>query len=161
MFNRFVKDAREIAAAAEKIARALGCSTIEAEHLLVALAERPHTSAHEVLLAAGLEREGLREAIDDENERSLASVGVSSAAFRLPPPAPSAKRPRWAASAKLAFERSLKAAAAREDRRIGPAHILLGVLRAPVGTVPRALDGAGIDRIELSRRVEAALERAA
>jgi hypothetical protein len=34
---------------------------------------------------------------------------------------------------------------------------LLGVLQASTGTVPRTLDCAGIDRSELSRRVEAAL----
>ncbi len=161
MLNRFVKDAREIAADAEGIARRLSSSTIEAEHLLLALAERPRTTAYEALSAAGLEQEALREALDDEYERSLAAVGVSLAAFDLAPVAHATSKPRWAASAKLALERSLKVAAGREDRRIEPAHILLGVLGAPLGTVPRALDGAGIDRIELSRRVEAALDRAA
>jgi Clp amino terminal domain, pathogenicity island component len=40
-----------------------------------------------------------------------------------------------------------------------PAHILLGVLRAPTGTVPRALDRVGVDRAcaQLSRLVEAVL----
>jgi hypothetical protein len=32
-------------------------------------------------------------------------------------------------------------------------HALLGVLRAELGTVPRALDGAGIDRAALAASV--------
>jgi hypothetical protein len=48
---------------------------------------------------------------------------------------------------------------ARKDSRIEPAHLVLGVLRAPVGTVPRALEVAGLDRLALARRVEAELDR--
>jgi hypothetical protein len=35
--------------------------------------------------------------------------------------------------------------------------VLLGVLQASLGTVPRALECAGVDRLDLTRRVEAAL----
>ena len=38
-----------------------------------------------------------------------------------------------------------------------PAHLLLGILRAEVGTVPRALALAGIDRAGLAERVRQAL----
>ena len=162
MFNRFVKDAREIAAGAQEIARGLASPTVEAEHLLLALAEHAGTPAQEVLAGAGLDHDEICAALDGENERSLAAVGVSPAVFNLPPRASAAnEKPRWATSAKLALERSLKVAAARDDRRIGPGHILLGVLRAPVGTVPRALEVAGIDRADLALRVEARLDSAA
>lgn len=161
MFNRFVKDAREIARDAQEIARRLASPTIEAEHLLLALAERPGIAAQRVLADAGLDYEGVRAALDRENERSLAAVGVSPADFNLPPVADLAKSPVWGTSAKLALERSLGVASARDDRRIEPRHILLGVLKASVGTLPRALDGAGVDRADLARRIDATLDLAA
>lgn len=158
MFNRFVKEAREVAAQAHEIARRLGSSTVEAEHLLLALAERPGPTVQAALAEAGLDPDGIYEALDAENERSLAGVGVSSAAFNLPAVAEAPEQPRWAKTAKLALERSLEAALARGDRRIQPGHILLGVLRAPVGTVPRALQGVGVDRAEVALLVEANLD---
>lgn len=157
MFTRFVKEARAIATQAQTIAHALGSPTIEAEHLLLALAETPATVTHETLADAGLDRQGVLEALDRETERSLTAVGISPAAFDLPPIAPVATKPKWATSAKLALERSFTIASARNDSRIEPGHILLGVLRAPAGTVPRALEMAGVDRLDLARRVEAAL----
>jgi D-alanyl-D-alanine carboxypeptidase len=43
----------------------------------------------------------------------------------------------------------------KEDLR--PAHLLLGVLQAQVGTVPRALALAGVDRSDLLARVRHSL----
>ncbi|MDX6666976.1 MAG: Clp amino terminal domain, pathogenicity island component, partial [Solirubrobacteraceae bacterium] len=54
---------------------------------------------------------------------------------------------------KSALEGSFKAALARHDRAIGPRHILLGVLAPDRGTVPRALELAGVDREALRRRL--------
>ena len=45
----------------------------------------------------------------------------------------------------------------RSDRRLEAAHLLVGVLDARVGTVPRALALAGVDRDGLTGRAEAAL----
>jgi ATP-dependent Clp protease ATP-binding subunit ClpA len=157
MFNRFVKDARQIVTQAHTIASGLGSPMVEAEHLLLALTEATVTQGS--LAEAGLDTHGLREALERENERSLAAVGISPAAFDLPPVADAGTKPQWATSAKLALERSLKVAMARKDSRIEPAHLVLGVLRAPVGTVPRALEVAGLDRLALARRVEAELDR--
>jgi len=47
-------------------------------------------------------------------------------------------------------------AGAGQDGRIGPLHLLIGILRADVGTVPRALELAGIDRTDLVARAEQA-----
>lgn len=159
MFNRFVSEARQTAARAQRIARGLASPTIEAEHLLLALAEHPGDRASAVLSGAGLGRPELRAALDAEHERSLAAVGVSCADFELSATADPAKRPQWATSAKLALERALEAAAARGNRRIEPGHILVGVLRARAGTVPRALESAGIDPRDLERRMQASLDR--
>ena len=65
--------------------------------------------------------------------------------------------PRMAASAKTALDRAVRAAAARRHRRIAAGHILLGVLQAEAGTVPRALALAGVDRTELRQRAAAHL----
>ena len=51
----------------------------------------------------------------------------------------------------------MKAAVARSDKRIAGGHLLLGVLAAEAGTVPRALAIAGIDRQELRARAAAGL----
>ncbi len=41
-----------------------------------------------------------------------------------------------------------------------PGHLLLGVLRAEAGTVPRALAFAGADQVELATKTQAALNAA-
>lgn len=154
---RFPREARRVAEGAREVARAQGVATVEAEHLLLALADRAGGPVADVLAGAGLDGEALLKALDAETARSLAAVGVSRAAFDLPAAAPAARAPRWGTSAKLALQRSLRAAVARGDRSIGPGHVLLGVLGAEHGTVPRALRIAGVDRQELADRAEAAL----
>ncbi len=47
--------------------------------------------------------------------------------------------------------------AAEGDRQIRPAHLLLGILGAQLGTVPRALQLAGVDQAELTNLTEQAL----
>ena len=54
-------------------------------------------------------------------------------------------------SVRLALQRGVASTACKKDLR--PAHLLLGILRAQVGTVPRALALAGVDRAHLTARV--------
>jgi ATP-dependent Clp protease ATP-binding subunit ClpA len=150
MFERFTHDARQVIKSAETLASGLGSPTIEAEHLLLALAD-----CQPVLADFGLDHDGVLAALDEERTRSLLAVGVSAADFDLPP-AP-LTRPRMAASSKLALTRAVRAAVARSDKRIAGGHVLLGVLAAEAGTVPRALAIAGIDRQELRDRAAAGL----
>jgi ATP-dependent Clp protease ATP-binding subunit ClpA len=150
MFERFTQDARQVVKAAETLARELGSPTIEAEHLLLALADR-----EPVLADAGLDHDGLLAALEAERDRSLVAVGISAADFDLP--TATVARPRFAASSKRALERAVRAALARSDKRIAGGHILLGVLAAEAGTVPRALAVAGVDRVELRDRAAAGL----
>jgi|GraSoiStandDraft_4_1057263.scaffolds.fasta_scaffold256053_3 ATP-dependent Clp protease ATP-binding subunit ClpA len=150
MFERFTQEARQVVKAAETLASGLGSPTIEAEHLLLALAD-----CQPVLADAGLDHDGVLAALAEERERSLLAVGISAADFDLPP-AP-LTRPRMAASSKVALERAVRAAVSRSDKRIAGGHILLGVLAAEAGTVPRALAISGIDRQELRDRAAAAL----
>jgi len=150
MFERFSHDAREVVKVAEAEARELGSPTIEAEHLLLALADRVAA-----LPAAGLDHDGVLAALDAERDRSLAAVGVSASGFE---PSPLPSKPKFATSAKSALELALREALARGDKRILPGHVLLGVLRPQAGTVPRALQQAGVDRDELRARTEAELD---
>jgi ATP-dependent Clp protease ATP-binding subunit ClpA len=150
MFERFTHDARRVVKAAEAHASLLGSPTVEAEHLLLALAE-----FQPVLAGFGLDHDGVVAALEEERERSLRAVGISVADFDLPP-AP-LTRPRMAASSKLALERAVRAAVARSHKRIAGGHLLLGVLAADAGTVPRALAIAGVDRQELRDRAAAGL----
>jgi ATP-dependent Clp protease ATP-binding subunit ClpA len=152
MLNRFTKEARLVVADSFRVARDFGAPTVEAEHLLLAVAAGGAPAAT-VMRDAGLDFDGLAAALVAETTRSLAAVGVSADALQQF--SPFVERPRLATSAKLALERSLKAAVARNDKHIGSEHITLGALRATTGTVPRALECAGVDRVELTRRVEA------
>ena len=149
MFQRFAADARTIATDATEIARDLGAPMVEAEHLLLA-ATRLDAPAAQALHAAGLDYDGLLDALGAETARSLAAVGVTAS---TPAFSPFVRAPRFAASAKLALERSLKVALARKDTSIGVEHVVAAILQAPTGTVPRALECAGVDRVELAARL--------
>jgi ATP-dependent Clp protease ATP-binding subunit ClpA len=142
MFERFTSDARTVVKAAETQARGLGSPTIEAEHLLLVLAA--HVPEVPPLADAGLDHDAVLAALDAARERSLMAVGIAVGDFDLPP-APVTRSPRLAASARTALERAVRISAARSDRRIGAGHVLLGVLQAEAGTVPRALAAAQVD----------------
>ncbi|GAA5101429.1 Clp protease N-terminal domain-containing protein [Nocardia iowensis] len=136
-----------------------GSATVEAQHLLLAIAGQEGTAPQRVLASVGLDHQSIRDALRREFEHSLSAAGVSPAAI-----APSGSRgyykgrPNVGASTKLALERSFSSVARKRDLR--PAHVLLGILRAEVGTVPRALALAGIDRTDLQARVQQTLEEA-
>jgi ATP-dependent Clp protease ATP-binding subunit ClpA len=151
MFNRFTGEARMVVSGAVDIARDLGASNVEAEHLLLAVT-RGSGPAARTLAEAGLDFDGLCAALVAETTRSLAAVGVSADAVAF---SPFVERPKLATSAKLVLERSLRVAIAEDDKRIGSKHIVLGALRATTGTVPRALQCAHVDRIELTAKISA------
>ncbi|MEU9883930.1 Clp protease N-terminal domain-containing protein [Sphaerisporangium sp. NPDC051011] len=133
-----------------------GSAATEAHHLLLAIAANEGTAAHRVLTAADLGRQAIRAALEREFEHSLNAVGVSVASYDLPESSRAAGQPpRLGASAYLAFERGIAAAAGKKDLR--PAHLLLGVLDTQIGTVPRALALAGVDRVDLMARVRRTL----
>jgi ATP-dependent Clp protease ATP-binding subunit ClpA len=148
MFERFTPDARSVVKAAHTQARGLGSPTIEAEHLLLALAAADHVP--------GLDHDAVLAALAGERERSLMAVGIQAGDFDLPP-APVTRSPRIAASTKLALARSVRAATDRSDRSIRAGHIVLGLLAAEAGTVPRALAAAQVDVDDLRARTAAGL----
>ena len=158
MAIRFVVQARAIVRQAEKEAAGAGSPQIEAEHLLLAMAGENGIEARDVLASVGLDRDGIRAALDREFRQSLSAAGVTLPAGGLPTASRDQnRRARMATSGKLVLERALKAAAGRGQ--IQPGHLLLGVLAAQAGTVPRALALAGVDQADLAARTRQALER--
>jgi D-alanyl-D-alanine carboxypeptidase len=157
MLSRFAKDAREVVVAAQREARELGAESVEAEHLLLALTGSPG-SAQRALAAFGLDRQGVLAALELEWTRSLAAAGVSGAPpFRSTGAGADGHLP-FSPSAKLALERALQHAVVRKDRRICTGHVLLGLVQARVGTVPRAFEAANVDTDELQAQIEAELD---
>lgn len=142
---------------AREAATTLGSPTVEAEHLLLAVTEGAGTPAQRALVDAGLDRDTVLEALDAEFAGSLAGVGVALDDFELTSTAGPPRDPRMATSAKLALRRAHELARDGGVRRITDGHLLLGVLMARVGTVPRLLRHADVDREELVRRVTATL----
>ncbi|WP_248959788.1 Clp protease N-terminal domain-containing protein [Sphaerisporangium perillae] len=83
-----------------------GSATIEAHHLLLAIATEEESTTHQVLTTAGLDHSALRDALDREYEHSLSAAGVSLATFDLPRPSSTGNLPtQMGASAELALER--------------------------------------------------------
>jgi D-alanyl-D-alanine carboxypeptidase len=132
-----------------------GSATFEAQHLLLAIAAAREPTTLRLLAAVGLDHRAIRDALDREFQHSLSAAGVSLAAFDLPRPSDAPEHPSPGASTKLALERSFTSVARKKDLR--PAHLLLGIVRAEIGTVPRALALAGIDQADLRARVLDAL----
>ena len=122
MFDRPDTDTRaEVVEAAREEAQALGSATIEAEHLLLALAGDRDGPTGRLLADCGLARDGVLEALERESARSLAAVGVDI--HDVAPSSASSSprlRPRLAASSKRALEWGLRTAIARND--LGSGH---------------------------------------
>ncbi|HWL02644.1 MAG TPA: Clp protease N-terminal domain-containing protein [Microbacteriaceae bacterium] len=141
---------RGVALAAIVEAQRQGLAVVEAEHILLALAGDRHTSTGRFLEEHGLDHSAWLAALRTERERSLQGVGVTMrdakalSATRI-------QRPRWGASARTAFDRAQKIASRfrRGQHRLTGFDLLYGILGAELGTVPRALAFAGIDRKSL------------
>jgi ATP-dependent Clp protease ATP-binding subunit ClpA len=147
MFERFATDTRDAVQAASQEAQGAGQTTVEAEHLLLALSVKPE------IRKLGLDHDEIVAALATEEERSLAAVGIDRADYDVPISARRAESARLGASAKVAIQRALTTTAKRGQRRITPANLLLGVLGAEHGRVPRALRLAEIDVQELRARL--------
>ena len=151
---KFDKYLRTILEQAGHEAQQDGSSTIESQHLLLAMAARTETSEARVLSSVGLDPRGLRDALDREFERSLGAAGVSLEGFDLSRHKSSSEAAKHlGASVRYALERGM--AAVRRNPQ--PAHLLLGILQAELGTVPRALSLKGVDRSALVGRVRQTL----
>lgn len=158
MSNEFGRYVQMIMERAADEAHHAGSATIEAEHLLLAIAAAQESTTHQLLSSVGLDHHTIHDALGQEFTQSLSAAVVTVNHGDLPEPSRSPKRPsRMGASGKLVIERGT--AAVRDGEELRPAHLLLGVLLLELGTVPRALALAGVDRADLTSRVRQLLPR--
>ena len=144
MFERFSGHLRTTVAGARSIARLQGSPTIEAQHLLLAILDDPSARTARAIRRLGLSKEAVGDAIDRELAGALGAVGVSLESFASTRRVPGSSNPRWGQSAKLALERTLRAASDRGDKRLDDRHLLLGLARAEAGVVPRLFELLGL-----------------
>lgn len=159
MFERFARVTKAKVRRAAELAEAEQASMVEVEHLLTALVDPVTDPVGMMLESVGITPQRLREARDREFRSALALVGVET---RRPSPATSPRQrrgrtTRFAPSAKLALERTLEVATATGVRRITNECLLLAIVGAEVGIMPRLLDELGTSREQL----EALLHRKA
>jgi len=160
MVTRFTRHARTVVTAAEQEARATGSNRLEAEHVLLAISRLDDQEARGLLANAGLDHDAIDRALQDEMRQSLSTAGIDIDPGQLPPATVDrSRRIRFGTSARASLERAAGAAAG--DKQIRPTHLLLGVLEAQRGTVPRMLAVAGVDRAALTEEVRTAIGRPA
>lgn len=136
---------RELVTRAIVEAQQRNAQLVEAEHLFLALA-RSESPVQSALADAGLDASRVEAALASERELSLRVAGVThldgdrlSAAQRI-------ARPRWGASAKDALSRAHRVAAAQRRQRSAEIDLLAALFALELGTVPRALALAGVDK---------------
>jgi ATP-dependent Clp protease ATP-binding subunit ClpA len=161
--SAFTKYVRTTLAQAGREAQLDRASRIEAQHVLLAISAQADTQAARILNSVGLDRRALRDALEREYAHSLRVAGVSLEAFALPrrevteETGGDAPVTDLGTSVRSALERGV--CGVRRNPR--PEHLLLGILGAEHGTVPRALALAGIDRGVLLERVQHTLMKSA
>ena len=128
-----------------------GAPSVEAEHLLLAIASEPE-QVGPVLDAFGLDRVAVVAMLAVEREHSLATAGIASVDVGRLAATPRRTRPGWGTSAREAIVRGSRFGR-RERQRMSEADLLTGILQAELGTVPRALAYAGVDRVALIGRL--------
>ena len=139
-------------------ARRDGSRTIEAEHVLLALARRDETAAARLLAEAGLTEGAIRDALNREWEQSLATAGIAVRIGLLPEATPDPDRhPPIGESTKLLLKRAMDAPPKIGGGGLGPMRILVGILDTERGRVARAFTAAGVDRAALRARAVTAL----
>jgi ATP-dependent Clp protease ATP-binding subunit ClpA len=136
-------------------ARARRAAAVEAEHVLLAILARPSEPATIRMASAGLDYATLATALDAERARSLGTAKISPLMSASLVASPRIANPGWGASVRVVLRNADKQAA--KSGRPGALEIELvdAILDAELGTVPRALALAGLDRA----RLRAALRR--
>ena len=135
-------------AVGEAVARRAG--TVEAEHVLLAILARPTEPAAAQLAALGLDHHALIVALDAERQRSLGVSGIVLVGPTATATEPRVTTPGWGASVRDALRGANKPPAGTGRAGALEIELALAVLAAPLGTVPRALALAGIDRARLT-----------
>jgi ATP-dependent Clp protease ATP-binding subunit ClpA len=147
--RRLSRALRDTVTRAVDEARLRGASLVEAEHLLLALSTTADSTAQSALASSGLDHAGIEAALRAERDASLRAAGVEPVPEERLTATPRTARPRWGASARDALVRAHKLAGRGRDRRTAESDLLAGILSIELGTVPRAIAIAGIDRTAL------------
>jgi D-alanyl-D-alanine carboxypeptidase len=130
-----------------------GAKAIEAEHMLLALAASSDGDAAKVLREAGLDHGRIASALKEERRRTLAFVGMKAPDTEAAAVTEPEGTLSLGTSAKAAMKRALIGARHERHRvHLRSTDLLAGILEAELGTVPRALAIAGIDRDALASR---------
>ena len=143
----FPRTLRPIILRAVSEAQRRGDSAVEAEHLLLALADDSGRETAATLAAAGLDHAGVIRVLRAERAASLAAAGVAPVPEERLISAARVTRPRWGASARQAMVIATRARTGPERRRrLAEKDLAIALLDLQLGTVPRALALAGVDR---------------
>jgi ATP-dependent Clp protease ATP-binding subunit ClpA len=128
-----------------------GSATVEAEHLLLALASDETLTAAQVLAGAGLGYGEIGAALDRARTEALHIAGVGPVNEDALAATSRRARPGWGKSAKDAILRR-RSVSTDGRKRSAETELLIGILLANLGTVPRMLAIVGTDRSDLIRR---------
>ena len=148
---------------AERIAREMGEEEPGAEHLLLSAIGLPDGSAGRALGRLGVDAEGIRTALRDEQADALVAAGVAretAEAMADPTPlGPGGAPILYGAgpSAREVFQEAGKLARSSKQRLAG-AHVVAAVAGLERGTMPRVLDRLGVNRQQLADAARAELE---
>jgi len=145
---------RTVVVQAIEEARLRGSTSVEAEDLLLALASCGTTETKQSLERAGLDHESILRALRDERRHSLAQAGIEAVDDERLVATPRTDRPSWGTSVREAVSRGRSTVNRNRNRRAAETDVLVGILLANFGTVPRALTLAGIDRDALIGRLQ-------
>ncbi|MDN4615886.1 Clp protease N-terminal domain-containing protein [Leifsonia sp. F6_8S_P_1B] len=155
--QRLSRAFRALVVAAIDEARGRNASLVEAEHLLLALTADPGSPVGPVLRHAGLDRERVEAALRAERAAGLRAAGVEPVPEERLAASPRVGRPRWGTSAREVLVRAHRISLLRgRAAATTPSDVLAALAGLELGTVPRALELAGIDRSALAEAARAA-----
>jgi ATP-dependent Clp protease ATP-binding subunit ClpA len=134
-------------------ARLRRAGTVEAEHLLLAILSDRSGAVTRRLALAGLDYDAFVTALDAERARSLAAAGIARTSLSVPAATPRTARPGWGASVRDVLRGADKPASKSGGAAGLQRELAATILAAKLGTVPRALSLAGLDRTTLRAAV--------
>ena len=141
MFERFSDEARDVLVHAREEARDLGHDLLGTEHLLLGILAQDDGVAARALGRAGVTRLAVRDAV-----RKMIGSTPSPALHRAP---------RFTPRTKKVLELSLREAVRARCRRIGPEHVLLGLIAEGTGVAAKVMENTGVDLKALQRELRA------
>jgi ATP-dependent Clp protease ATP-binding subunit ClpA len=154
--QRLSRAFRALIVAAIDEARRRNTALVEAEHLLLALTVDADAPTRTVLLRAGLDHDGVEAALRAERAAGLRAAGVDPVPEERLLASPRVGRPRWGTSAREVLVRAHRVSVLRgRAASTTPGDVLAALAGLELGTVPRALELAGVDRSALAEAARA------